>query len=114
MPGFDGTGPWGRGPMTGRGTGYCVEYYHPEDDRFRRRRYGRGRGWSLRDIPDDIPPASPNIQPYDIEYSSEKEREYLEDVVKEMETELVEIRKRIEELDDKKTDERTEPDNGTQ
>jgi hypothetical protein len=24
MPGFDGTGPRGRGPMTGGGRGYCV------------------------------------------------------------------------------------------
>jgi len=24
MPGFDGTGPLGRGPMTGRGLGNCV------------------------------------------------------------------------------------------
>ncbi len=24
MPGFDGTGPKGTGPMTGRGLGYCV------------------------------------------------------------------------------------------
>ena len=24
MPGFDGTGPAGRGPMTGRGRGFCV------------------------------------------------------------------------------------------
>jgi hypothetical protein len=24
MPGFDGTGPHGLGPMTGRGMGYCV------------------------------------------------------------------------------------------
>jgi Family of unknown function (DUF5320) len=24
MPGFDGTGPRGMGPMTGRGMGYCV------------------------------------------------------------------------------------------
>lgn len=24
MPGYDGTGPRGRGPMTGRGEGYCV------------------------------------------------------------------------------------------
>jgi hypothetical protein len=24
MPGFDGTGPRGRGPMTGRGEGYCA------------------------------------------------------------------------------------------
>ena len=24
MPGFDGTGPMGMGPMTGRGMGYCA------------------------------------------------------------------------------------------
>jgi len=24
MPGYDGTGPRGRGPMTGKGAGYCV------------------------------------------------------------------------------------------
>lgn len=24
MPGFDGTGPQGRGPMTGNGGGYCL------------------------------------------------------------------------------------------
>jgi len=24
MPTFDGTGPNGKGPMTGRGSGYCV------------------------------------------------------------------------------------------
>lgn len=24
MPGFDGTGPRGQGPMTGRGMGYCI------------------------------------------------------------------------------------------
>jgi hypothetical protein len=24
MPGFDGTGPNGKGPMTGKGRGYCV------------------------------------------------------------------------------------------
>ena len=25
MPGFDGTGPAGMGPMTGRGMGYCAQ-----------------------------------------------------------------------------------------
>lgn len=24
MPGYDGTGPYGGGPMTGRGLGYCA------------------------------------------------------------------------------------------
>lgn len=30
MPGYDGTGPLGRGPMTGRGDGYCL-FELPED-----------------------------------------------------------------------------------
>ncbi len=29
MPGLDGTGPQGRGPMTGRGIGYCIGYVNP-------------------------------------------------------------------------------------
>ncbi len=35
MPRFDGTGPGGAGPMTGRGMGYC----NPAGTR------GQGRGW---------------------------------------------------------------------
>jgi len=31
MPGFDGTGPLGRGPMTGRGMGFCVVELANED-----------------------------------------------------------------------------------
>ena len=29
MPFGDGTGPWGQGPMTGRGAGYCGGYGAP-------------------------------------------------------------------------------------
>jgi len=36
MAGGDGTGPSGRGPMTGKGMGYCVGYASPG--------YGRGMG----------------------------------------------------------------------
>ena len=42
MPGFDGTGPEGRGPLTGRGMGYCAV---PTDEyeKIPKRRYGYGR-----------------------------------------------------------------------
>ena len=43
MPGRDGTGPWGRGAMTGRGLGYC-----PGVPRYGYGRWcapGYGRGW---------------------------------------------------------------------
>ncbi|WP_202319246.1 DUF5320 domain-containing protein [Archaeoglobus neptunius] len=29
MPGGDGTGPWGRGPRTGRRAGFCSGYSRP-------------------------------------------------------------------------------------
>jgi len=54
MPGFDGTGPQGRGPMTGGARGYCVSsrpfgtYYGGRRGFFGRgfgRGMGRGRGW---------------------------------------------------------------------
>lgn len=46
MPGGDRTGPLGRGPMTGRGAGYCAGYavqgfMNPVSGRG----YGGGRGW---------------------------------------------------------------------
>ena len=43
MPRFDGTGPWGAGPMTGGGRGFCSPaggQYMP----IYARRLGRGRG----------------------------------------------------------------------
>ncbi len=48
MPRGDRTGPWGEGPMTGRGAGYCGGYdrpgfMHRVFHRFGRY-FGRGRG----------------------------------------------------------------------
>jgi hypothetical protein len=42
MPGFDGTGPAGRGPFTGRGEGYCAV---PLDRAGARPVVGRFRPW---------------------------------------------------------------------
>ncbi|MFL7807561.1 MAG: DUF5320 domain-containing protein [Anaerolineae bacterium] len=33
MPGFDGTGPQGKGPMTGRGEGHCALVLPSEEGR---------------------------------------------------------------------------------
>lgn len=53
MPGFDGTGPEGRGPMTGGGMGNCA----PGDPSTRRGLLGLGfrrgfgrRGWAGRGL----------------------------------------------------------------
>jgi hypothetical protein len=58
MPGGDRTGPWGAGPMTGRGAGFCAGYGVPGYmnpiygygrgfgwGRGWGRGFGRGRGW---------------------------------------------------------------------
>lgn len=44
MPGFDGTGPMGMGPMTGGGRGFCIGYWpYPYWGRHLRFDFGRGR-----------------------------------------------------------------------
>lgn len=45
MPGFDGTGPRGEGPMTGGGFGYCIPSYRGSGTPFAR---GGGYGRGLR------------------------------------------------------------------
>jgi hypothetical protein len=85
--------------MTGRGFGRCGGYA-----RSWRGGFGRGRRWFFNDHPDDIPPTPPNIRPYYEKQSPEEEKNYLEGVVKDMEAELLEIKKRIEELDKEKSD----------
>lgn len=46
MPGFDGTGPLGLGPMTGRGRGYCMMRLDPAGPMVRRGYAGIG-GWAF-------------------------------------------------------------------
>lgn len=50
MPGRDGTGPRGLGPMTGGGRGFCAMPVVGMGPRFGRRFFGRGggrvRGWA--------------------------------------------------------------------
>lgn len=43
MPGGDGTGPRGMGPIAGRGPGYCVGYCIPEHMNIITTRLGCGR-----------------------------------------------------------------------
>ncbi len=44
MPGFDGTGPQGNGPMTGGARGYCNPGYRQSNFAYGRG-YGMGRGF---------------------------------------------------------------------
>lgn len=48
MPGFDGRGPWGRGPMTGWGRGYCAGPGYGARGGGYGAGWGRGYGWGNR------------------------------------------------------------------
>ena len=99
MPGLDGTGPLGEGPMTGGGRGFCNPYWRPW--------YGRG-GWWGRGLGwrrgfawrAGIPPwrgwYSP---PYYGPYSREDEINMLKEEAAILQEELEAINKRLEELE---------------
>jgi len=114
MPGLDGTGPLGLGPMTGRGLGYCAGYNrpgyaNPEPRKFFGRGFGRGFGWRTWDfapiervIPvQNIPvyPTQPQQPTKEQEITMlENDAKAVEAEQKALSQELETIKKRIEEL----------------
>ena len=113
MPGGDGTGPVGRGPMTGRAAGFCAGSQTPgftnpggigygrglgfgrsRGRGFRREYLGRSRGFWWRGYsPEQYYPPAP---------SRDEEKTYLENMVKELEEEIDVLRNRINELSKEK------------
>ena len=111
MPGLDGTGPWGAGPMTGGGRGFCNPAwrgaYAPGYRGFGRgwfgwgRGYGRGWGWRAY-APGWAggywgPAYGGAYGPYGM--SPSEEAEMLKAEAEDMKRALDEISKRIEELE---------------
>jgi len=98
MPGYDGTGPRGMGPMSGRARGYCAVpgggrglgtgFGMGRGIRGRRAFGGFGRGWGLGYR---AGPAVEPIAPQDELGSLRREADALE-------AELAQIRGRIDEL----------------
>ncbi len=125
MPRGNRTGPRGDGPMTGRGAGYCAGNDRPgfassEYGRgfgrgmgqgrgmaygrgrgFQGRGYGRGMGYDGPGFREPDPYYSRTVPVYR-EPSQEEEKKYLEDVVKDLEAELENVKTRINELAKKK------------
>ena len=104
MPGGDGTGPMGRGPMTGRASGLCAGYPNPG---YTNPGYGRGLGRGIgrgfwghgrrfwyRDYPDT---------PFN-QSSTEEEKVYLKNLVKNLEDELKAVKDRLQDLIKEKKD----------
>ena len=110
MPGGDGTGPIGMGPMTGRAAGYCTGNQAPGYTNAIAGR-GRGRGgWAHpgRGLPAwraapygrayAAPSGTPYAAPWPAPPSREQEVEALRDQAEYLEGALGDIRRRIEEL----------------
>jgi hypothetical protein len=81
MPGRNGTGPLGMGPMTGRGMGYCG--HHLRTPWVGRRFWGCGRGIG-----------------YDVPQSPAQEKEHLAEMEKALTEQLSEVRRMQAELTD--------------
>ena len=104
MPGFDGTGPMGQGPMTGGGFGYCAPgdalntnnsyYRRGRQRRFFASRGGmeRGRGFRYRFYANDRFLSEYNNIP------ETNEKEYLENELKYLEQEMNSIKTRLEKI----------------
>ncbi len=117
MPGGDRTGPWARGPRTGRAMGFCAGYPSPgyiasggRGGRcFLRRGYGRGmgrgygrgfgRGSRAEYGPwmDDDPAVAAEPRVWSAP-SRNEEKAYLEEVRESLEREMDAIKKRLQEL----------------
>jgi hypothetical protein len=112
MPGGDGTGPKGMGPMTGRGAGFCAGYSVPGYanpmtgrgfgfgrgrgfgrgmGRGFRRRFGGGWGGPYVNLYDG--------NPYDTNVTPQQESEILKNQAKAMQDEINAINERIVELE---------------
>jgi len=115
MPGGDRTGPWGAGPMTGRGAGYCAGYSVPGYSNtgygYGRRRgrgfgRGRGRGWYGYPQPGYGQPVAPQVYPAVVQQQAPEQEivnleNYQKDLVADkadLEKEMENVQNRIEEL----------------
>ncbi len=111
MPGGDGTGPMGMGPMTGRAAGYCAGYgmpgyANPIPGRGFGMGWGRGggRGWRWRHwyYATGLPGWARGYAPpvgYAPTTTPEQEAEFLKRQADWLQGQLDAIRKRIEELE---------------
>ncbi len=96
MPGGDGTGPRGMGPMTGRGAGYCAEYNMGSANPMPRRGvFARGRGFRAGLFQNEAAAAQVPQQPSKEEriQALEQQKSAIENGLKRIEEELNELKK---------------------
>jgi hypothetical protein len=97
MPGFDGTGPRGMGPMTGGGRGFCAAPL---------RAVWPGYAWrrGYMPYPHAVPRGMPyyGASPFSPAISREGELDYLKGLAQSMSDDLKEIEARIQEIESEK------------
>ena len=95
MPGFDGTGPMGMGPMTGGGRGFCAVPLRPAWPAY------AGMGLSM---PYDAPwrITYGGVTSFAPEVAREEELEYLRRLAQSMRVHLQETETRIQQIESKK------------
>ncbi len=99
MPGYNGTGPWGRGAETGRGFGPC-RGYRPLFGWFRGGGfYGRGAGRGAGRGPFRWWAGEPEPAYGPAWSSPEDERTFLKNQAEELKAELAEMEQRMAELE---------------
>ena len=89
MPGFDGTGPGGMGPRTGRGLGFCGGGYGYGRG-MGGRGFGRGFGWGYSPW-GYTPYSTPRV-------TKKEEKEILEGDLEAIQEEMNDIKARLDEL----------------
>jgi len=102
MPGFDGTGPRGMGPMTGGGRGFCAVPLPTAWPAYRGRAVHPtyGAPWSAPYYGGG--PAVPGAVPFASQMTREQELGFLKSQAEIMREQLGEIEARIQELGSKK------------
>ena len=95
MPGFDGTGPRGLGPMTGGGRGFCAVPVRPAWPGYPEVGYGMPYAGPWGVPYQGAPPFSP-------ETARQAEFDYLKGVAQSLRDDLTDIEARIQEIESQK------------
>lgn len=108
MPGGNGTGPMGMGPMTGRGMGYCAGLASPGYSNYGfGRGMGRGRGYRKMYYATGMPgfmrdgAYASRYVPFASQPAEVSEKEFLQKQVDFLENQLKQVREQLSSVDEK-------------
>jgi hypothetical protein len=102
MPGFDGTGPRGLGPITGGGRGFCVVPLSPSSPTYME----RGNYPPTYGVPGSTPyygtrQNTPGVVPFASQMTCTEELDFLKKQAQAMRRQLEQIEAKIQQLENK-------------